>query len=483
MDEAIEARRAKLIIVTKRDHDPTVRHRMHTPLNLRDGPSARASTQPLEVSVKSLSRFLRSAFIIAIALTALSACGSSNSKSGSQIQWHEGTAPTGIQLQATVNPTVAALTADADNPTVTQALIGPTQTTEPQELPTMGTTSMVTKVGLSADQLTHYKPDELGLIPVLEYHVLTPDNSDNEQFVRPLDKFRADLQWLYDHDFYVITLHDLINNTISAPAGKHPFAITFDDSTTGQFRFLIAGDGSVTVDPDSGVGIMEDFFGKHPDFGHTAFFAVIGSDSLCFDWQGTRVDSDQEPYCGQKITWLLDHGYEIGNHTVHHTKLLSVSDDTFLAEIGGDFEWAKTKDPRAYPDILAMPYGVYPDLDTKQQQRTWLRKGFNYNGVDYKLIGVLNVGSNPSVAPDSTEWDPVWIPRIQAFDEDAKVKGGGGFDTWFPNFEARPESLYTSDGNPDTITIPNTLPIDVDPTTLDEAKVQTEGKELIRYGA
>jgi hypothetical protein len=429
----------------------------------------------MKFAVSKNQRYPRVALVAAIALITLAACG--GSKTGSQMQWYEGTAPTGTQLQAAVNPT-AAPTLAADNPTATQAPIEPTAT-QPAANQT-STEPPPTNVRLSADQLQQYKPDELGMIPVLEYHQLVADPNDNEEFVRPISKFRSDLQWLYDHNFYVITLHDLVNNHITAPAGKHPFAITFDDSTTGQFRYLIAADGSVTIDPDSGVGIMENFFAKHPDFGHTAFFAVIASDSLCFDWQGNDVDSDQEKYCGQKITWLLDHGYEVGNHTVHHTNLNDVSDDTFLSELGGDFEWAKTKDPRAYPDILAMPYGTYPDLKTKTQQRKWLRNGFNYDDVDYKLVGVLNVGSGPTEAPDNVEYDPVFISRIQAFDADANVKGGGGFDTWFPDFESRPESLYTSDGNPDTITVPNSLPIDVD-GKLDSDKVQSEGKELIRY--
>ena len=416
-----------------------------------------------------MRRSLRLSFVALLLLTTLAACG--GAKSNSQMQWIEGTAPSGGQTAA--HPT---LVAPALAPTLSAP--PPTVSSQPTAAPT--TVAPAAGVTLTAAQLQQYKPDELGLIPVLEYHVLTTDDSDNEQFVRPISKFKRDLQWLYDHDFYVISLHDLINNTISAPAGKHPFVITFDDSTTGQFRFLIGSNGSVSVDPNSGVGIMENFFAKHPDFGHTAFFAVIATDSFCFDWQGTETDADQKPYCGQKIKWLLDHGYEIGNHTVHHANLQDVSDDTFVAELGGDFAWAKKKDPRAVPDVLAMPFGMYPDAKTHKQQRTWLRDGFTYNGHDYKLAGTLEVGANPSVAPDSTDWDPVWIPRIQAFDEDAHVSGGGGFDTWFPKFESHPETLYTSDGNPNTITVPNKLPIDID-GTLDENKIASEGKKLIRY--
>ena len=85
------------------------------------------------------------------------------------------------------------------------------------------------------------------------------------------------MQWLYDNNFHVVSVRDIVENTINAPAGKHPVALTFDDSTSGQFRYLIAADGSVTIDPDSGVGIMEAFYAQHPDFGRGGYFAVITS--------------------------------------------------------------------------------------------------------------------------------------------------------------------------------------------------------------
>jgi hypothetical protein len=51
-------------------------------------------------------------------------------------------------------------------------------------------------------------------------------------------------------------------------------------------------------------------------------------------------------------------------------------------------------------------------------------------------------------------------------------------DDWFSNFEASPELLYTSDGDPNTITIPNDLPPSLD-GTFDEDKA--EGKDIVRY--
>src|SRR3954469_19049974 len=117
------------------------------------------------------------------------------------------------------------------------------------------------------------------MIPVLEYHVITTDQSQEAQFTRTVDDFKADLQWLYDHDFYVVPLKDVIADAISAPAGKHPVVLTFDDSTAGQFRYLIGADGSVSIDPDSAVGMMEAFYAAHPDFGRGGFFAVLPTEN------------------------------------------------------------------------------------------------------------------------------------------------------------------------------------------------------------
>src|SRR5690606_39649592 len=91
---------------------------------------------------------------------------------------------------------------------------------------------------LSPQELVRYQPNELGMVPILEYHVITTNPAEEAQFVRTADDFRADLEWLYANDFYVVPLSDVVNNTISAPAGKHPVALTFDDGTSSHFSYL-----------------------------------------------------------------------------------------------------------------------------------------------------------------------------------------------------------------------------------------------------
>lgn len=433
------------------------------------------------IPYRALSVRARALAALSLVAVLVAACGGGDK--GAQVQWIEGTPPPEFIAQlngATAEtPTPPPADGQADSapgpePTATT----PAEQTVPTPEPT-ATGAPVTGVTLTAEQLAEFRPNELGYIPVLEYHAFTTDPEQEAQFTRTIDDFKADLQWLYENDFYVVPLKDVIENRIAAPAGKKPVVLTFDDSTAGQFRYLIAADGSVSIDPNSAVGVMEEFYAAHPDFGRGGFFAVLPKENFCFSWQLEEREDDQYAYCGQKLTWLLDNGYEIGNHTRNHTDLMDVDDDTFREELAGAVLDFKAYDPRIEANILAMPFGNYPDLETKQQQREWLKSGFSWDGQDYLIIGCLMVGANPTESPVSTEWDSMWIARIQAFDEDANVDGDG-IDDWFSNFESAPEQLYTSDGDPNTITVPEELPVSLD-GTLNTERIEAEGKALIRY--
>lgn len=331
---------------------------------------------------------------------------------------------------------------------------------------------------MTAAELAKFEPNELGVIPILEYHDIVPSRKEEGQFARTRADFRADLQWLYDHNFYVVPVAYIIRNQIRAPAGKHPVAITFDDSYASQFRFLTNKDGSTKIDPISAVGIMEKFFGEHPDFGRTAFFAIIPT--FCFDWTATSSEPEQTPYCGAKISWLLDHGYEVGNHSLSHLDLFETDDATFKEQIAGAVIALQKFDKRVDANIVAMPFGIYPNPETRSRQRTWLRYGMTYKERRFKMIGCLMVGSDPSVSPVSSAWDPLFIQRVQAFDKDANVAGARTLPEWFELFELRPQWLYTSDGNSKTITVPYKLP-DTLQGTLDLERIDKDGKTLRRY--
>jgi peptidoglycan/xylan/chitin deacetylase (PgdA/CDA1 family) len=277
------------------------------------------------------------------------------------------------------------------------------------------------------------------------------------------DQMRADLEWLYDHGFYVVNLNDILNDSMNVPAGKKPVAFTFDDSPAGQFRLLKLNTGQYAIDPNCAIGILENFFGAHPDFGHGGHFAVLPN--TLFDWTLTETEQDQVGLGEMKLRWLLDNGYEIGNHTLEHVNLGEITDDQIMYQLAGANDAIQKIVPDADVDVVTLPFGVYPDGGDDS-----LLRGFDYNGKHYAWKAALLVGANPTVSPISTEYDPYATARIQAFDDE--------LNKWFGIFEDNPGLLYVSDGNPNTVTVPNDLHSWI-VGTLDDTKIGN--RELIRY--
>lgn len=440
---------------------------------------------------RSWLRHHGSAVLIATMAMFLVSCGAGNN-GGTQIQWIEGTSSPALTSHLSPGasgPSQQGAAGAAPGPsTVTSTPVppaatpDPTATPEPSATPELAATAtMVTGARLTADQLAEFRPNELGKIPVLEYHSFTTDPGQAGQFTRTIDDFRADLQWLYEHDFYVVPLTSVIDNAIAAPAGKHPVVLTFDDSTAGQFRYLIQDDGSVVIDPDSAIGVLEPFFAEHPDFGRGGFFAVLTQGNSCFGWSSSDVpdEPEQTPFCAQKLGWLLDHGYEVGNHTFNHVSLKKVDDDTFRHEIAEAIRALRSFDARIEANIMVMPFGNYPERQTRGQQRTWLKDGFEWDGERYRVVACLMVGASPTESPISVEFDPMFISRIQVFTAAPGLEDHGS-SYWFPIFELTPELLYTSDGDPGTITVPRELP-DTLVGTLDRDRITKDAKQLVEY--
>jgi hypothetical protein len=322
---------------------------------------------------------------------------------------------------------------------------------------------------LNVDALQTYLPNELGVIPVLQYHAFVTDDAKMDQFTTTIDRFTNQLQWLYDHGFYIISMENFISDMVTAPPGKHPVVLSFDDASPGQFRLIAGSDGTLVPDPQSAVGAMEAFFAAHPDFGRGGFFAV-----LPFNCFAMPAEPDQMPYCDQKLAWLAEHGYEIGNHTLGHQDLFDVTDEMFAAEVGGATLWVRDHVPAPgnLGDVLVMPFGNYPDRETHQEQRRMLREGFVHEGQEIRIRAAFMVGATPAESPSSTLWDPLFIPRIQTYDEE--------LDHWFEVFADAGVILYVSDGDPQTITVPDPLPSRLD-GELDPNLIAGKGKQLVQY--
>jgi peptidoglycan/xylan/chitin deacetylase (PgdA/CDA1 family) len=341
--------------------------------------------------------------------------------------------------------------------------------TEPSEPIRRGGDNQLVQVPVaptpSPAELATFKPNELGHIPVLMYHAFAQNEAYLDDWTVTPELFRQHLQWLHDRDFFILSMADLINNQIAVPAGKHPVVLTFDDSSSGQFRLLANDTGAFYPDPVTAVGVLEAFFAGHPDFGRGGFFAVVPVKCFSYD--------DEVTTCEERLTWLAEHGYEIGNHTWWHENLGDVSGETFMSQIGDASLWLdeRVPDDANRSSVLVLPSGEYP---AHAWQFDLLVTGFPWEGHTVQMTGVVSVSGGPSVSPSSVAWDPWAIARLNT---DNATLGH-----WQDRIDTGAMTMYTSDGNPATVAVPDDLAGDII-DQFDAEVITREGRFLLRYGS
>ena len=279
--------------------------------------------------------------------------------------------------------------------------------------------------------LTKVQPNEAGLVPILEYHDITL-STKTTGYQYPAAAFRRDIQWLYDHNYRPVGLHDYIMGEIDCPAGMSPVILTFDDALKGQFRYTPDG----KVDPDCAVGILDDFHAKHPDWALKGTFFVLTNGDPKLPPPFYQAESAQG-----KMDYLVHEGFEVGNHTVHHLMGMRHWPD---ARVQQEFAQAVTNIHAFLPnynvDMLALPYGVFP------QNKKLVISGSS-GGVTYHNICALKAGAEPAPSPMSVRFKPYYLPRMIP---------GAGLDTihyWLDYLEKNKGSKFISDGDPNTYTV------------------------------
>lgn len=275
--------------------------------------------------------------------------------------------------------------------------------------------------------------NEMGKVMVLMYHQIT--EKETNEWTRSFDNFRKDLQVLYDKGYRPVNLRDYIDGKIDIPAGFTPVIFTFDDGTSGQFN-LIEQNGKLTANPKSAVGIMEDFNKTHPDFSLKGTFFI--NHTGFFQGKGTPQE---------RLKYLIDRGFEIGNHTVNHANLRKITTARAIeSEIGGHVKKTQEFLPGYMVDELALPLGI-----TSKKFKNYVVKG-EFEGVKYENRAILLVGSNPALSPFDKKRDLLNLPRIRA----------AGYKPvqldmyyWLNYFDKNPKERYVSDGNSKNIFVPN----------------------------
>ncbi|MGE5559405.1 MAG: polysaccharide deacetylase family protein [Bacillota bacterium] len=290
------------------------------------------------------------------------------------------------------------------------------------------------------EEITELQPNEMGSILILEYHLI---GAPEGEWRRTPENFRRDLLLLYKENYYPIRLQDYLDGKITAPRGKTPFILTFDDSSGGQFTAIRVKYG-IVPEPDCAVGIMEEMKRRYPDFPVTATFFVLPGIK-----KELRLFA-QPDLIGAKLKYLVDHGYEIGNHTLWHQNLRKASDEDVIKQLALAVKYIQDFLPGYQMRSLALPYGMQP------KNKQLLLKG-EYQGVKYENRAVMLVAGGPAASVFNKGFDPFCLPRIQAGD----TPYGPGI--WVKRMKKNPQKRFISDGSQHTITVPVSMASELSP--------------------
>lgn len=287
--------------------------------------------------------------------------------------------------------------------------------------------------------------NELGRVPVFMYHQIKAE--PNQEYDQTPEEFKAELQRLYDMDFRPITLRDFLEGKIDIPAGKHPFLMTFDDSSPTQIK--IGPDGSPT--PETAVGILEQFEKDHPDWTSTGVF---------------YVNTVPTPFNDEKgLPWLAANGYEIGAHTAEHVNLKKLSDANVQKQLAKNVADIQKLVPGYDVFSLSRPFGI---ASTNEE----LMYSGSYEGTSYEFDGVMLVGSDPNKSPFHEEFDGHYIHRIRSGPKARPVDTDSKY--WLDLLDKGKWTVYTSDGNPDVISYPDDSTIKVASKWADKVKTYSK---------
>ena len=254
----------------------------------------------------------------------------------------------------------------------------------------------------------------------------------------------------------MITLKDYLDNNIKVEAGYTPVVITFDDGLKNQFN-IIEENGEKKIDPDSAVGIMEEFKKKYPDFGQGGTFYVY-----------YPTPFRQKELIKEKFDFLIENGYEIGNHAYSHENLGKETAEGVQKALALNVFYTQKYLPGYDVFSLALPYGIAP----KDEKFKYAVSG-EYEGTKYNNRAILRVGSNPAPAPNHVKFDAARLPRVRASELDT---GGVGMYDYLASFEKYPEKKYISDGNPDTVVIPEEEQENINKESLKDKQLVTYKK-------
>ena len=244
-------------------------------------------------------------------------------------------------------------------------------------------------------------------IPILMYHKV---GRPEDRYTVSASRLENQLERLHDNNFYCVSLGDYIEADFDhVPQGKKPIVLTFDDAAPSQFQYDASGEPS----DKSAVGILEDVFDEHEDFGGKATFYVsyAGDDHRFRHPFGGREED--------KLAYLQDNGYTVGYHTPFHTDNETASPHDIDKQTTILHALIRDNDAEPAHRHYAHPFGATPDNQRASQ------------ALEDEYTSIVEAWGGFAPHPGSPQFDPHSIPRIETNAEtfetvlrrDAYVKG------------------------------------------------------------
>lgn len=285
-------------------------------------------------------------------------------------------------------------------------------------------------------------PNELGRIPILEYHLIGPEPGQWQ--VTP-EAFRAHLALLYERGYRPVNLTDVLDRRLDLPRGLSPVVLIFDDASPSQFRYVEAADGTLTIDSTSAVGMLMDFARRHADWDTRAVFCMLSAAEAGRSFFGDKgIEGQKSAWRFPKVRFLHEQGFELCNHTLWHANL-SKYDDAFVQEQIARGELAIDSVLPGY-DVrtFALPLGVWPQNRELAWRGSWTDPKSGRT-LRYEYDAVLLVAGGPARSPYDPEFDPKRLPRFVVYDRELEK---------LLDRMDRDGSRYVSDGDPATVARP-----------------------------
>jgi len=259
--------------------------------------------------------------------------------------------------------------------------------------------------------------NHMGRIPVLEYHVIAGDK--NAQYTRTVASFKADLEDVYKRGYRPITIAQMLDkNFADVPDGMSPVVFVFDDASPSQFSYIDNG-GNLTIDPNSGIGIWQDFAKTHPGWKNRGTFCMLNGAGAGHNFFGDtpKFGGQQKAWRFQKVKWLADQGFELCDHTLWHMKLGKYPDAAVQEQIARNQMGIDSAVAGYKIRTMALPYGMWPKNKQLAWQGTWTDPKTG-QAHPYHFEAVLEVSGGPTLSPFDPKFDPHHITRIEAIGND-----------------------------------------------------------------